>query len=240
MTGTQTVGTSVEFGTAHVVPLFTVSSPMSSRQGEPVTAPRSRPGRESPRPMTVRTDDGVTLDFTVHGPRNASCAVVFLHGLYLSQGSWASQIDSVIDTFGLMVHAVRYGHRGHGRSTAAPAASYTIDRLADDLDEVLSAVAPTGPVVAIGHSMGAMAALTLCGRRAASNTPRVAGLVLAATAAGHLTQFGLGQLLTAPGSAPRAPPVIARSHSRCSLTAGSCRSRPEHHPAIREELPIVT
>lgn len=170
-----------------------------SRRGVARSAAEAPWRRWKSRQLSVRTDDGVTLHLTVHGPRGAPCTVVFLHGLCLSQVSWASQIHSVVDSFGPEVQVVGYDHRGHGRSMAAAAASYTIDRLADDLDAVLDAVAPTGSVVVIGHSMGAMAALTHCARPASSNTRRIDGLVLAAPAAGRLTQFGLGQLLMAPG-----------------------------------------
>lgn len=191
-----------DIGTAQVLPIFPPAAPSSAETGrageDSLAAAAPRPRRES-RQMSVRTDDGVTLHLTVRGPRSAPCTVVFLHGLCLSQVSWTPQIDALVGGFGPMVQVVCYDHRGHGRSMAGPATSYTIDRLADDLDAVLRAVAPTGSLVLIGHSMGAMAALTHCGRPAGSNTRGVAGLVLAATAAGHLTQFGLGQLLMTPG-----------------------------------------
>ena len=194
--------TAADIGAAQVLPIQTAVAPLRAGSrgdravGSAAEVPRSR---REPRQLSVRTDDGVTLHLTVHGPRSAPCTVVFLHGLCLSQVSWALQIDSVVDSFGPMVQAVCYDHRGHGRSMPGAADSYTIDRLADDLNTVLHAVAPTGSVVVIGHSMGAMAALTHCARHASPHTRRVDGLVLAATAAGHLTQFGLGQLLTAPG-----------------------------------------
>lgn len=199
MRGAEAVVTAADIGAAHVLPIGAAVARFPAGDGAMGSAAEVPRSRREPRQLSVRTDDGVTLHLTVHGPRSAPCTVVFLHGLCLSQVSWALQIDSVIDSFGSMVQAVCYDHRGHGRSMAAAADSYTIDRLADDLNAVLNAVAPTGSVVVIGHSMGAMAAITHCARRASPHTRRVDGLVLAATAAGHLTQFGLGQLLTAPG-----------------------------------------
>ncbi|MBE5477712.1 hypothetical protein E3G68_005045 [Mycobacteroides abscessus] len=196
------MASAIDIGGARVRPIRGVVAPLPAggrgdrAVGSLAEVPRSR---QQPRQLFVRTDDGVTLHLTARGPRNAPCTVVFLHGLCLSQGSWAPQIDSVLDGFGPSVQAVCYDHRGHGRSMAGAVDSYTIDRLADDLDVVLTAVAPAGSVVLIGHSMGAMAALTHCARHAGATAWRVDGLVLAATAAGHLTQFGLGQLLTAPG-----------------------------------------
>ena len=46
----------------------------------------------------------------------------------------------------------------------ATSASCTIDQLARDLQEVLRAVVPDGPIVLIGHSMGGMTIMALAER----------------------------------------------------------------------------
>ena len=70
-----------------------------------------------------------------------------------------------------------------------------IDRLAADLDEVLTALNVTAPLTLVGHSMGAMAALAYLSRPARERSVDPHGLVLVAAAAGKLAQRGLGRLL---------------------------------------------
>lgn len=152
------------------------------------------------RGLAVHTDDGVTLAVRVWGDADAGCTVVFLHGLCLSQASWSSQVTQVCRRFGPSVQVVSYDHRGHGDSAEAPTATYSIDRLAVDLCAVLDAVAPQGKVILVGHSMGGMAAMTYCSRVAQDRAVDPAALILVASAAGHLTQFGLGRLLATPGA----------------------------------------
>jgi pimeloyl-ACP methyl ester carboxylesterase len=75
-----------------------------------------------------------------------------------------------------------------------------IDRLAADLDEVLTALNVTAPLTLVGHSMGAMVALAYLSRRASERPVDPHGLVLVATAAGKLAQRGLGRLLGTPAT----------------------------------------
>jgi pimeloyl-ACP methyl ester carboxylesterase len=76
--------------------------------------------------------------------------------------------------------------------------TYRIDRLADDLAEVLVALRVTGPLTLVGHSMGGMTALAYLGRPASRRPVEPEGLVLVATAAGKLGSHGLGRLLGTP------------------------------------------
>ena len=96
---------------------------------------------------------------------------------------------------------ISYDHRGHGHSAAAPARSYTISRLAADLSDVLRALHVHGPLTLVGHSMGGMTALAYLDQPTGQRPVEPTGLVLIATAAGKLTQRGLGRLLAAPGAA---------------------------------------
>jgi len=145
---------------------------------------------------TVITSDGVRLavrDYGSSGPRDHT--VVLLHGLCLTQASWALQIRHLVRRWGNSVRVITYDHRGHGRSTGADMHTYRIDRLAADLAEVLTALRVTGALTLAGHSMGGMTALAYLGRPAADRPVEAQGLVLVATAAGRLAERGLGRLL---------------------------------------------
>jgi pimeloyl-ACP methyl ester carboxylesterase len=145
---------------------------------------------------TVVTSDGVRLAVRDYGPAGAcDHTVVLLHGLCLTQSSWAPQVRHLLHRWGGRVRIITYDHRGHGRSSGAEMHTYRIDRLAADLAEVLSAMDVTGPLTLAGHSMGGMTALAYLGRPAAHRPVEPQGLVLIGTAAGRLVERGLGRLL---------------------------------------------
>lgn len=153
------------------------------------------------RDNLVTTDDGVTLAVRDIGNRDAAHTVVFLHGLCLSQACWARQIDYLADRYGSAVRIISYDHRGHGRSSQAPMSTYRIERLAEDLAQVLTVCKVSGPVTLVGHSMGGMTALGYLGLDAGRRPVDPSGLVLVATAAGKLCQRGMGRLLGTPATA---------------------------------------
>lgn len=145
---------------------------------------------------TVTTSDAVRLAVRDYGSAGArEHTIVLLHGLCLTQASWARQIRHLLRRWGNSVRIITYDHRGHGESTGADMCTYRIDRLADDLAEVLTALRVTGPLTLAGHSMGGMTALAYLGRPAADRPVEPQGLVLVATAAGRLAERGLGRLL---------------------------------------------
>ncbi|OBK48159.1 alpha/beta fold hydrolase [Mycobacterium sp. 1081908.1] len=145
---------------------------------------------------TVIASDGVRLavrDYGAAGARNHT--VVLLHGLCLTQSSWALQVRHLVRRWGDSVRIITYDHRGHGRSTGADMHTYRIDRLAADLADVLRVLRVSGPLTLAGHSMGGMTALAYLGGPAADRPVEPQGLVLVATAAGRLAERGLGRLL---------------------------------------------
>ncbi len=150
--------------------------------------------------MHVSTRDGVHLAVRDYDPPSPTQTVVFLHGFCLSRASWARQIDYLLERYGDTTRIIAYDHRGHGSSSAAPMGTYRIDRLATDLDEVLTALNVTAPLTLVGHSMGAMAALAYLSRPVSERSVDPHGLVLVASAAGKLTQRGLGRLLGTPAT----------------------------------------
>jgi pimeloyl-ACP methyl ester carboxylesterase len=145
---------------------------------------------------TVITSDGVRLAVRDYGSSGArEHTVVLLHGLCLTQSSWEFQVRHLMRRWGNSIRVITYDHRGHGRSSSAAMDTYRIDQLAADLAEVLAVLNVTGPLTLAGHSMGGMTALAYLCRPADQRPVDPRGLVLVATAAGRLSERGLGRLL---------------------------------------------
>ncbi len=147
------------------------------------------------RHATVSADDGTPLAVRVFGADDATLTVVFVHGHCLRADSWSFLREQLLPHWDPGTRMVFYDHRGHGDSGAADPSTYTIDQLGHDLDAVLRAVAPTGPVVLVGHSMGAMVTLAYARLHPAAIGTRVAGIALLASAAGGITSVGLARVL---------------------------------------------
>lgn len=197
-------------------------------------------GRRRPTERTVTVRGGVQLAVRDQGPADAQATVVLLHGLCLDRDSWAGQIDHLTRQWGDRLRIISYDHRGHGRSDSAPKRTYTVTQLAEDLADVLTALRVTGPLTLAGHSMGGMVALAYLGRPPAHRPVEPTGLVLAATAAGRLTERGVARLLANPatnvlcGLAAVTPhravsllsrPLYAALALRCDADARSTLSR---------------
>jgi pimeloyl-ACP methyl ester carboxylesterase len=138
------------------------------------------------REVTVTTSDGVDLYAELDGPQDAPLTVVFCHGYTLNLDSWHYQRRALRDAYRLVL----WDQRSHGRSPLAPAKDCTIDRLGDDLAEVVEQLAP-GPIVLVGHSMGGMTIMALADRHPEIFS-RVRGVALIATSAGKLAEVSLG------------------------------------------------
>jgi pimeloyl-ACP methyl ester carboxylesterase len=93
---------------------------------------------------------------------------------------------------------VFYDQRGHGSSGRGAPEHATIEQLARDLEAVLDARAPRGPVVLVGHSMGGMTVMGLAALRPELFGGRVVAAALISTSSGQLADlsFGLPELLT--------------------------------------------
>ncbi len=151
--------------------------------------------------VTVCADDGTPLAAHVIGASSATMTVVFVHGHCLRTESWWFLRDHLLRQWGSEpsipdTRMIFYDHRGHGRSGSADPATYTIDQLGHDLAAILRTLAPTGPVVLVGHSMGAMVVLAYARLFPETIGTRVIGVGLIATAAAGITTVGLGRLLT--------------------------------------------
>lgn len=183
----------------------------ATRLGSDGAAPGAQPSGE---PSSVTADDGVRLSCDEIEPaegRRAAFTVVFVHGFALDRRMWHFQRLTLSEPADLTVRLVLYDHRSHGRSERAPRESCTIDQLGHDLDAVIRALAPDGPLVLVGHSMGGMTIMALAEQRPELFTERVAGVALLATSAGEVASAGLpGTLLSRHNPLTRGVGLLAR------------------------------
>lgn len=145
------------------------------------------------RTSTVAADDGTPLAVSEiessHG--EPELTVVGVHGFALSQRSWHFQRRGFAALSLPRVRQVYYDHRGHGLSGPANGETSTIEQLARDLDAVIRAIVPEGPIVLMGHSMGGMVIMELAQQNPELFAERVRGVALIATAAGEVGSRGL-------------------------------------------------
>ena len=132
---------------------------------------------DADRSSVVTTPDGVPLAVREVGPENAGLTVVFAHGFCLRMGSFHFQRARLSEQWGDQVRMVFYDQRGHGQSGEAAPDTYTVEQLGQDLESVLAVVAPRGPVVLVGHSMGGMTVLSHA-RQYPQRYPRICFLSL--------------------------------------------------------------
>jgi pimeloyl-ACP methyl ester carboxylesterase len=138
--------------------------------------------------LNVVTDDGISLHVEVDGNPDAPLTVLFMHGFTLSMDAYHFQRRDLGDAARL----VFYDQRSHGVSQRSRPENCTIDQLGRDLDAVLHAVAPAGPIVLVGHSMGGMTILSLADQRPDLFGERIVGVALLSTSTGNLAKEIVG------------------------------------------------
>jgi pimeloyl-ACP methyl ester carboxylesterase len=143
-------------------------------------------------PCSVVADDGVRLSCEeIESDGKTALTVVLVHGFALDRRTWHFQRSFLARLTDPRVRVVLYDQRSHGRSERAPRESCTIDQLGHDLDAVIRALAPEGPLVLVGHSMGGMTIMALAELYPDLVTERVAGVAFLATSAGEVGSAGL-------------------------------------------------
>ncbi|HSU09993.1 MAG TPA: alpha/beta fold hydrolase, partial [Pseudonocardia sp.] len=145
-------------------------------------------------PSSVTADDGVRLSCEEIEPPPgvpADLTVVLVHGFALDRRTWHFQRRFLADLAEPVVRQVIYDQRSHGRSERAPRSSCTIDQLGHDLAAVLRALAPDGPLVLVGHSMGGMTIMALAEQQPEFFAERVLGVAFLATSAAEVGSRGL-------------------------------------------------
>ncbi|BBY43924.1 alpha/beta hydrolase [Mycolicibacterium celeriflavum] len=153
---------------------------------------------DADRSSVVTTPDGVSLAVREVGPEDAPLTVLFAHGFCLRMGAFYFQRVRLTEQWGAQVRMVFYDQRGHGQSDEAPPETYTVTQLGQDLEAVLKVVAPRGPVVLVGHSMGGMTVLSHARQFPHRYPTRVVGVALIASAADGVSRSPLGEILKNP------------------------------------------
>jgi pimeloyl-ACP methyl ester carboxylesterase len=179
----------------------------------------------APQPVreqgTVLTDDGIELHYEEAGAaRDGGLTVLFVHGYTLNLGSFVFQRRALASAFGDTVRQVFYDQRSHGRSARAPSQSCTIEQLGHDLHSVIDQLAPAGPIVLVGHSMGGMTVMALADQHPElfADGGRVVSVVLINTSSGELKNLTLGlPSALARLHAPVLPIVLRRAAKNAAL-----------------------
>lgn len=141
--------------------------------------------------LTVVTEDGVDLHVEIDAPEDGATdaarvdgqvpTVLLCHGFTLDLTSWAFQRT---DLTAAGYRVVTWDQRGHGLSGESDREHCSIDQLGRDLRCVIDHVAPTGPLVLVGHSMGGMTVESFAGQFPDVVADRVVAVGLVATSAG--------------------------------------------------------
>ncbi|WP_313676072.1 alpha/beta hydrolase [Mycolicibacterium sp.] len=153
---------------------------------------------EADRGCVVTTTDGIPLVVREVGPVTAPLTVVFAHGFCMRMGSFHFQRAALAERWGDQVRMVFYDQRGHGQSGAGPVDSYTVEQLGRDLETILQVMVPRGPIVVVGHSMGAMTVLSHARQFPERYGRRIVGAAIISSAAEGVTRSPLGEILNNP------------------------------------------
>ncbi|MFI7280280.1 alpha/beta fold hydrolase [Micromonospora chersina] len=115
--------------------------------------------------------------------------VVLVHGFCLDMGTFHFQRKMLAARGDYRI--VAYDQPGHGRSGKLEGGDYDLAALGHTLRRVIDEVAPEGPLVLVGHSMGGMTIMALAELYPELFGDRVVGTVLMATSGGLLAETKL-------------------------------------------------
>ncbi len=172
----------------------------------------------------VRAVDGTELFIDVDTPAGfrpgRDLTIIFSHGYTLNSRTWHFQRSALRS----VARLVFWDQRAHGRSGRGGPESHTIDQLGLDLNSVIQQVAPTGPLLLVGHSMGGMTVMSLAAAQPDVFTERVIGVALLGTSSGDIHDVALG--LPAPIArvahrfAPSVAPTLIRRRDLIEASRG--------------------
>jgi pimeloyl-ACP methyl ester carboxylesterase len=136
----------------------------------------------------VESFDGTRLAVRAAGdPQGPS--LLFVHGFSLDMTTWHYQWTALSDRF----RCVLFDLRSHGRSGGAGPGGLSVEAMGRDLSAVLEATV-RGPVILVGHSMGAMSIMAMAGLRSDLFGDPVAGIAFVGSAAAELLRGAMGSV----------------------------------------------
>ncbi|MGY1637956.1 alpha/beta fold hydrolase [Geodermatophilus sp. SYSU D00742] len=191
------------------------------RSPRPTVASTPSPPALRGQERTVLTEDGVPLHVEVSGAEQPGATVVLAHGYVQSSRLWAGQVQDLLAARPDL-RVVTYDHRGHGASGRTTRERATIDQLGRDLARVIADVAPTGPVVVGGHSMGGMTLMALAEQRPELFGDRVVAAAFVATSSGGMDAVTYGLPAPVARVVRKLLPVLSERNARAEL-AGRAR-----------------
>lgn len=156
----------------------------------------------------VEQPDGTRLNVEIYG-NPAGPTLVFTHGWSLDSTEWFYAKRQLASDYRLVV----WDLPGLGRSQGPTNSDYSLEKMAGDLQAVVNAVAPTEPVVLVGHSIGGMITQTFCRMFHAEMQHRVSGLVLIHTTYQNPVTTALG----APVLRLLQPLIVVLNHATIAL-----------------------
>lgn len=131
------------------------------------------------------------LSVSTYGPEDAPLTVFLAHCWTLNRSGWAYQVRDLQAEFGHDLQIITWDHRGHGESEAVRRDDCRIEMLARDWAELIDTLAPAGPLVLAGHSIGGMTMMALAEQRPEIFT-RVVGAAFVSTSSGAMDTVTLG------------------------------------------------
>lgn len=156
----------------------------------------------------MQTHDGLRLSVSCYGPADAPLTIFLAHCWTLNQQGWHYQVRDLQREFGHTIRIVTWDHRGHGASDPVRRADASIENLARDWSDLIEELAPTGPLVLAGHSIGGMALMQLADLRP-EIFARVVGTAFVSTSSGQLDTVTLGLPETGPLLRSQIPRMLA-------------------------------
>lgn len=171
LAGVLAVGWPQRLATVLVSVLFAMLAANLWRQELDPAAPPAWPGPDSGTRMTITGPDGAALAVTIREPESAGTeplpTVLLVNGLSLPAALWAPVVQRLP-----AARVASFDRPGLGASRGQP--GLALAEQATQLQAVARAAAPSGRIVVVAHSHGALAA----GMLARREPQRVAALVL--------------------------------------------------------------
>jgi len=165
------------------------------------------------RGLLMSDGTGLHVEIDEYEGSDTPVTVILCHGYALSSASLMFQRAALQGR----ARVVSYDQRSHGRSGRAHMDTHTVDQLGIDLMTIIEAVAPDGPLLLVGHSMGGMTIMALAERHPELFASRIRGVLLMSTTAGGMTEVTFGMPAVMRKLVHRAMPLMASALARSKV-----------------------